>query len=148
MIYFEIHPSCTFTQPIVFDKYCTISEPGTYVILQSIVEFLDVKKPSPNLWSKLVQASYDNVLNYFAYLGSSLIYWSCLEMENESQPLLRVFSVNSIHSPIAAVPYDLDKFQSGLDQEQWLIIAPVDKWKEKFLDEMEVFRQKNLKKKV
>ena len=91
-------------------------------------------------WSKHVQASYDNVLNFFAYSGSALIYWSCLEMETESQPLLlRVSSVNSILSLIASVPYDMVQLKKGLNQEQWLIIAPVNNWKEKFLDEMAVF---------
>ena len=59
-------------------------------------------------------------------------------MDADSQPLLRVVSVNSIHSPVIAVPYDLDNFGIGSDQEQWLIIDPVDKWRVNFIEEMEV----------
>jgi hypothetical protein len=147
IIYFEIDSSCTLTHPIKVDQYCTISEPGAFVLLQSLVENLDVAKPNRALWSKLVQASYGDVPNYFAYSGSSLIYWSCLEMETETLPLLRVFSVHSIHSPIAAVPYDIIKLEQGLDQEQWLIVAPEDRWKEKFIDEMDEFRQKRTRRK-
>ena len=146
MIYFEISSSSTLTKPIKLDQYCTISKPGTFVILQSLVEQLDAKVPNRFLWSKSVQAKYDEVLNYFAYSGSSLIYWSCLEMDDtEALPLLRVSSVHSIYSPIAAVPYDMVQFQAGLGHEEWLLVAPVHAWKAKLIDEMKVFRQRNKK---
>jgi hypothetical protein len=150
-IFFEIPPSCTITQPMEVDEYCIIAQPGAYVILQSLVESPDVDTPDPRLWSKMVQESYSSspLPNYLAHNASSLINWSCLEMEAEHPllPKLRVFNVKSICSPTVAVPYDLNKFEKGLDQEQWLIIAPICQWKDKFLEEMPLFLNKEDRKK-
>ena len=135
MIYFKI--SCPITKPIRLD-YCVISQPGTYVILQSLVESLYAKEPQGSLLSERVQSMYGKLPNYLAHQSSSLIYWSCVEMGEDSHPLLRVCSVDSIHSPVVAVPYDLDKFESGIDQEQWLLIDPVMNWKDNFIREMDL----------
>ena len=106
-------------EPIQLD-YCTISEPGMYVIFHSLVESV-YNKPQCSLLSDRVQHMYGELTNYLAHQSSTLIHWSCMEMDDaESLPILHVFSLSSIHSPLVAVPYDLDQFESGLDQEQWL----------------------------
>lgn len=144
MIYFEIHQSCTITEPIEVDHYCIISKPGAYVILQSLVESLDVENPNLLHWLKSVQESYGPLNNYLAHDASSLIYWSCLEMEPDQQllPKLHVLSLKSICSAVVSIPYDLDQFENCLDQEQWLIIVPVGHWKGSFIEEMPMFLEK------
>jgi len=133
---------------IEFD-YFGISGPGTYVIVQSLIESIysenpDVKRKTNNLYTGA------EIKNYLSHPVCSVVYWSMLEPDEYTYkntsvchpdvPKLRVVPVDTMVSPRIVVPYDIANtdFENVSVSSSWLIIEPVKKWGSLFVEEMEM----------